>query len=51
MMGSRQDELLRIEETQQALRDSIQASKDLTEKAEQLVREHKRVVDQNQLRA
>ena len=46
-MGNRQDELLRIEETQQALRESIQASKDLTEKTERLVREHKRVVDQN----
>jgi hypothetical protein len=41
-MGSRQDEFLRIEETQQALRDSIKVSKDLTEKAEKLVQQHRR---------
>jgi hypothetical protein len=44
-MSSRQDELSRIEETQQALRDSINASKDLAERADQLVRAHKRNMD------
>jgi hypothetical protein len=44
-MNSRQDELSRIEETQQALRDSINASRDLAERADQLVRAHKRNVD------
>jgi hypothetical protein len=41
-MSSRQDDLSRIEETQQALRDSINASKDLAERADQLVQAHKR---------
>jgi hypothetical protein len=41
-MGTRSDELLRIEETQKALRDSIEASKDLAERADQLVQAHKR---------
>jgi hypothetical protein len=41
-MSSRQDELSRIEETQQALRDSINASRDLAERADQLVQAHKR---------
>jgi hypothetical protein len=47
-MSSRQEELSRIEETQQALRDSINASKDLAERADQLVRAHKRNTDGGQ---
>ena len=47
-MGSRQDEFSRIEETQQALRDSIKASRDLTEKAEKLVQQHRRAPEGDQ---
>lgn len=50
-MGSRQDEFSRIEETQQALRDSIKASRDLTEKAEKLVRQHRQAPEPKPQRA
>jgi hypothetical protein len=44
-MGTHHDKFSTIEETQQALRDSIEASKDLAERADQLVQAHRRRAD------
>ena len=39
------DEIDKIEETQEALRDSIEESKRLTEKAQRLLEAHKKKLD------
>jgi hypothetical protein len=42
---SRDDTLKAIEETQAALRDSIEAAKDLAEKSERLISQHRKEIE------
>jgi ABC-type transporter Mla subunit MlaD len=41
------DEIARIEETQEALRDSIEESKRLADKTQELLQQHKKALDED----
>ena len=48
MTTKRQNEIAEIEATQAALRESIEATKGLAEKAENLLQKHKRTLEADQ---